>query len=136
MKKKEKPGMQQVDIFLVISSRSPSRTKKAWYQYILICGRHRIEEKEDVQGVSGHRLLLMCAVAALKRMRLPSMITIHTDSHYLADNRLTDWEKSGWKRADGKELKNKDLWQQMSGLLKPHAVRFRLENMGLYKEGK
>lgn len=128
--------MQQVDIFLIISSRSPGKMRRAWYKYIMVCGKHRIEEKEEVQEVSGHRLLLMCAVAALKRMRLPSLITIHTDSHYLADNRLSDWEKAGWKRADGKNLRNADLWQQLSGLLSSHAVRFRVEDMSLYKYEK
>lgn len=133
---KEEKGMQQVDIFLIISSRSPGKMRRAWYKYIMVCGKHRIEEKEEVQEVSGHRLILMCAVAALKRMRLPSLITIHTDSHYLADNRLSDWEKAGWKRADGKNLRNADLWQQLADLLRPHAVRFRVEDMGLYKYEK
>lgn len=133
---KEEKGMQQVDIFLIISSRSPGKMRRAWYKYIMVCGKHMIEEKEEVQEVSGHRLMLMCAVAAMKRMRLPSLITIHTDSHYLADNRLSDWEKAGWKRADGKNLRNVDLWQQLSGLLSSHAVRFRVEDMSLYKYEK
>lgn len=136
MKEREKAGMQQVDIFLIISSRSPARLKRAWYKYILICGKHRIEKKEEVQNVSGHRLLLLCAVAALKRMRLPSLITIHTDSHYLVNNRLADWENAGWKRTNGEDLKNADLWQQLAGLLKLHAIRFRVEDMGLYKHEK
>ena len=49
MQEKER-GMQQVDIFLIISSRSPGKMRSAWYKYILICGRHRLEEKEDVRG--------------------------------------------------------------------------------------
>lgn len=125
--------MQKVDIFLVISSRSPGKTRRAWYKYILICGKHRLEEKEDVRNISGHRLLLMCAVAALKRMRLPSLITIHTDSHYLANNRLSDWEKAGWKRTNGEDLRNADLWKELGSLLKPHAIRYKVENMDPYK---
>ncbi len=125
--------MQKVDIFLTISSRSPGKTRKAWYKYILICGKHRLEEKEDVRDISGHRLLLTCAVAALKRMCLPSLITIHTDSHYLANNRLTEWEKAEWKRTNGEDLRNADLWKELRDLLKPHAIRYKLENMDPYK---
>lgn len=125
--------MQKVDIFLIISSRSPGKTRKAWYKYILISGKHRLEEKEDVRDISGHCLLLTCAVAALKRMRLPSLITIHTDSHYLANNRLTEWEKAGWKRTNGEDLRNADLWKELRDLLKPHAIRYKLENMDPYK---
>lgn len=135
MQEKER-GMQQVDIFLIISSRSPGKMRSAWYKYILICGRHRLEEKEEVRDISGHRLLLTCAVAALERMRLPSLITIHTDSHYLADNRLSEWEKAGWKKSNGEDLRNADLWQQLAGLLRSHAVRFRIEDMSLYKYDK
>lgn len=133
---KEEKGMQQVDIFLIISSRSPGKMRRAWYKYIMVCGKHMIEEKEEVQEVSGHRLMLMCAVAAMKRMRLPSLITIHTDSHYLADNRLSEWEKAGWKKSNGEDLRNADLWQQLAGLLRSHAVRFRIEDMSLYKYDK
>lgn len=125
--------MQKVDIFLMISSRSPGKTRRAWYKYILICGKHRLEEKEDVRNVSGHRLLLMCAVAALKRMILPSLITIHTDSYYLANNRLTEWEKAGWKKSNGKDLRNADLWKELRDLLNPHAVRYKVESMEMYK---
>ena len=33
---KEEKGMQQVDIFLIISSRSPGKMRRAWYKYIMV----------------------------------------------------------------------------------------------------
>lgn len=122
----------QVDIFLIISSRSPGKTKKAWYKYILVCNGRSLEDKGELKETTGHRLLLTCAIEALKRMTKPSMITIHTDCRYLINNHMQEWKDAGWKRPGG-ELKNADLWQQLYALQKSHAVRYHFENMDKYR---
>ncbi len=139
--------MKEVSIFIVTSTRSPGKTRKAWYRYILVCEGasrekkvqvtsttgHRAsrEKKVQVTSTTGHRLVLECVVAALKRMTRPAMITFWTDCHYFANGqrRLAVWKENGWKRPDGKEVRNLDLWQQIEELLRPHAVSFRVENM-------
>lgn len=118
----------QVDIFLVISSRTPGKQKKAGYKYILVCNGRTLEGSGELKDTTGHRLLLTCAIEALKRMTRPSMITIHTDCRYLINNKMQEWKDAGWKRQGG-ELKNADLWQQLYNLQKPHAVRYHFENM-------
>ena len=55
----------------------------------------------------------------------PAMITLHGQTVIdLADGqrRLAVWKENGWKRSDGKEVRNLDLWQQIEELLRPHAV--------------
>lgn len=122
----------QVDIFLVISSRTPGKQKKAGYKYILVCNGHTLEGNGELKDTTGHRLVMTCAIEALKRMTKPSMITIHTDCRYLINNHLQEWKDAGWKR-NGGELKNADLWQQLYELQKPHAVRYHYENMDKYR---
>lgn len=127
--------MKEVSIFIVTSTRSPGKTRKAWYRYILVCEGASREKKIQVTSTTGHRLVLECVVAALKRMTRPAMITFWTDCHYFANGqrRLAVWKENGWKRPDGKEVRNLDLWQQIEELLRPHAVSFRVENMERYK---
>lgn len=127
--------MKEVSIFIVTSTRSPGKTRKAWYRYILVCEGASREKKVQVTSTTGHRLVLECVVAALKRMTRPAMITFWTDCHYFANGqrRLAVWKENGWKRPDGKEVRNLDLWQQIEALLRPHAVSFRVENMERYK---
>lgn len=127
--------MKEVSIFIVTSTRSPGKTRKAWYRYILVCEGASREKKVQVTSTTGHRLVLECVVAALKRMTRPAMITFWTDCHYFANGqrRLAVWKENGWKRPDGKEVRNLDLWQQIEELLRPHAVSFRVENMERYK---
>lgn len=122
----------QVDIFLVISSRTPGKQKKAGYKYILVCNGHTLEGNGELKDTTGHRLVMTCAIEALKRMTKPSMITIHTDCRYLINNKMKEWKDAGWKRQGG-ELKNADLWQQLYELQKPHAVRYNFENMDKYR---
>ena len=45
-----------------------------------------------------------------------------------------DWKSEGWKRGNGQELKNADLWQQLERLLQPYAVRFKVESMLPYSK--
>lgn len=122
----------QVDIFLVISSRTPGKTKKADYKYILVCNGRSVEGTGELTDTTGHRLVMTCAIEALKRMTKPSMITIHTDCRYLLNNKMQEWKEAGWRRQGG-ELKNADLWQQLYDLQKQHAVRYHYENMDKYR---
>ena len=129
--------MQQVDIFLVTSSHAP-KLKKAWYRYILVCQGKTLEKRIEVQDVTGHQLVMECAVAALQRMIRPAVITIHTDGYYLANGhgKMAGWKTAGWKRENGQALKNVDLWEALEKVLQPHAVRFKVESMLPYsKEG-
>lgn len=127
--------MKQVDIFIITSTRSPGKTRRAWYRYMMYCDNSHIDKKEQVLATTGHRLVLECAVAALKRMTRPAMITFWTDCQYFANGqrRITEWKNNGWKRSDGKKLRNLDLWQEIEELLRPHAVSFKMENMEIYK---
>ena len=121
----------QVDIFLITSSHSPGKTKKAWYRYILVCGGRSVTGKGELTATTGHRLVLTCAIEALRRMTRPSMVTVHTDCRYLISNHMAEWAAAGWKRPGG-ELKNADLWEELYGLQKNHAVRYHFENMDKY----
>ena len=127
--------MQQVDIFLVTSSHAP-KLKKAWYRYILVCQGKTLEKRREVQDVTGHQLVMECAVAALQRMIRPAVITIHTDSYYLANGhgKMAGWKSAGWKRENGQALKNVDLWKDLEKALQPHAVRFKVESMLPYSK--
>lgn len=127
--------MQQVDIFLITSSHAP-KLKKAWYRYILVCQGKTLEKRSEIQDVTGHQLVMECAVAALQRMIRPAVITIHTDSHYLANGhgKMAGWKSAGWKRENGQALKNMDLWKDLEKVLQPHAVRFKVESMLPYSK--
>lgn len=80
--------------------------------------------------VDGHhptnqRAELTAAIEALKAIKKPAQVDLHTDSTYVVDGiseRLAKWKAQGWKTADKKPVKNIDLWQALDVLLDRHSV--------------
>lgn len=111
------------------------KIKKGKYTYIIFSkdfpksARNPSSASAEVEETTGNRLALLCLVAALQRLRRPSLITIHTDNRYLQNGyqSLPAWKENGWTRPGNKELRNVDLWQQVDKLLSGHAVRFKIE---------
>lgn len=120
--------MDEVTITLRISSKSIGRLKAGRYSYELSCRGQTVEGSGEEKDTTGHRLVMACLVAALRRMRKPSQITVRTDSGYLAGchGKLAQWADDGWMKS-GKEIPNKDLWEEILTLTKIHAVRFALD---------
>ena len=61
----------------------------------------------------------------LKSLELGCRVTLYTDSQYLRDG-ITKWmaarRRCGWKTKDRKEVKNRDLWEQLAAECDRHAV--------------
>ena len=74
---------------------------------------------------TNNRMELTAAIAALEALDRPSAITVVTDSAYLRDGVsrwIHGWKKNGWRTADGKPVKNEDLWRRLDVAAAPHAV--------------
>jgi ribonuclease HI len=88
------------------------------------------EERELSGGeaeTTNNRMELMAAISALEALKRPSAIRIVTDSKYVLDG-LTKWIKGwkarGWKTADGKPVKNQDLWLRLDAATQAHKVQW------------
>lgn len=53
---------------------------------------------------------------------------VHSDSTYVVNafqqGWLANWQRKGWKTADGKPVENQDLWRLMAIVVKKHQVEF------------
>ena len=71
---------------------------------------------------------LMGPIMALKKIRFKSDVTIFTDSTYVK-NGITEWikkwEKNGWKNANKKPVKNKDLWVKLKELCQKNQITWK-----------
>jgi ribonuclease HI len=70
---------------------------------------------------------LQAAISALKALREPSRVELHTDSSYLKQGItewLPNWVERGWRRSDRKPVLNADLWRQLHRLTQKHSVRW------------
>lgn len=102
-----------------------------WGAVLLYPGR-RLEISGGERATTNNRMELQAAIEALRALRRPSDVDLHTDSTYVR-NGITQWIASwkalGWKRRSGKRLlpvKNEDLWRTLDQLVNHtgHTVRF------------
>jgi ribonuclease HI len=66
---------------------------------------------------TNNRMELMAVIAGLRALPAPARVCVHIDSTYVMKNfkeRLERWQGNGWRTADGKPVKNQDLWEQLS----------------------
>ena len=91
-----------------------------------------LEEDKNQKNISGNekdttnnRMELMAPIMALKKIKTNSEVVIYTDSKYVK-NGITEWiknwEKNGWKSANKKPVKNKDLWIKLDNLCKDNKI--------------
>jgi ribonuclease HI len=93
--------------------------------------RHGEHEKELAGGepdTTNNRMELLAAIRALEALREPCRVVLHTDSQYVQkgiSEWIGGWQRRGWKTADGKPVKNDDLWRALLVAQKPHKVDWR-----------
>jgi len=94
---------------------------------ILIAGPYRRELSGYEPSTTNNRMEIMAAIEALRALRGPSEVDLHTDSQYLRNGMSTwleRWKRNGWRTADRKPVKNDDLWRALDVLAQTHAVRW------------
>jgi ribonuclease HI len=94
---------------------------------LLVYGTHRKELHGGEAQTTNNRMELQAVIEALKSLKRASPIRIHTDSQYVhkgISEWLSGWKRKGWKTADGKPVKNQDLWQELDALSSQHQVKW------------
>ncbi|MEQ1934438.1 MAG: ribonuclease H, partial [Fimbriimonadaceae bacterium] len=76
------------------------------------------------QPTTNQRMELIAAIEGLRPAAHPSTgLIVRSDSQYLVlgmRDYLGNWVGNDWRRADGKPVKNRDLWEQLSALSSRH----------------
>lgn len=79
------------------------------------------------RDTTNNRMELMAAIKTLQSLKKACEIKIFTDSKYLQNgikSWLANWKANGWKTAAKKDVKNKDLWQELDILTQKHQVNW------------
>lgn len=91
-------------------------------------GNHRRELSGAEANTTNNRMELMGAMAALRALRRPSEVVMHTDSRYLRDafehGWLRKWQRNGWVTTNRQAVLNRDLWEELLVLTEEHTVRW------------
>jgi ribonuclease HI len=95
---------------------------------ILIWGDKRKELKGGEPSTTNNRMELMAAIQALEALNRPCKIELHTDSQYVQKGIhewIHGWKRRGWRTAEGKPVKNEDLWKRLDAARLRHEVVWR-----------
>ena len=92
---------------------------KGGWAAIIINDSGRIEIKGSKENTTNNQMELTAPIMALKKIPRGSKVQIFTDSKYVKSGItewIHNWKKNGWKTADKKEVKNKNLWTKLDDL--------------------
>lgn len=98
------------------------------YGGILMYGDVKREYSGGELSTTNNRMEVMAVIIGLKKLKYPCIVEVYSDSAYtvnaFANGWIYAWKNSGWKKADGKEVLNVDLWEELYNLTKVHEVSF------------
>ena len=77
---------------------------------------------------TNNRMELTAAIQALRALKRPCLVDLHTDSTYLRNafekGWLAKWRKNGWRNSQKQPVPNRDLWEELWALTQIHRVRW------------
>ena len=101
---------------------------QAGWAAVLIYGKHKKEISGGSKETTNNIMELTAILEALKALKTECEVELYSDSAYSVNafnqGWIYNWIKKGWKTADGKEVKNKEIWQEIYNLTKKHKVNF------------
>lgn len=120
----EKQTPQPPVITIYTDGSSRGNPGPGGFGIVLMSGQHRKDVACGFRRTTNNRMELLGVITALEMLKIPnSIVTIYTDSKYVADAINQNW-LSGWIKKNFKNVKNPDLWVRFLRIYKQHKVRF------------
>ena len=90
------------------------------------------DAKKEISGgeknTTNNIMELTAVVEGLKLLKYPCEVDLYSDSAYVVNafnqGWIYNWKKNNWKTADKKDVKNKEIWQELYELTRTHKVTF------------
>ncbi|ARQ79207.1 ribonuclease HI [Oxalobacter formigenes] len=94
----------------------------------MIAGGHEKELFGGDADTTNNRMELMAVIEALRALKRPCKVVLHTDSQYVQkgiSEWIHKWKARGWRTADKKLVKNVDLWMELDQARAQHDIDWR-----------
>lgn len=76
---------------------------------------------------TNNRMELTAVIRGLAALKEPCKVSVYSDSAYVvnavANDWLSDWKRRNWHTASRSEVKNVELWEELTSLLAVHTVK-------------
>ncbi len=78
---------------------------------------------------TNNRMELTAVLEALKALKEPCSVTVHTDSAYIHNafekGWINKWLVNGWKNASKQPVENQDIWKAILQAARDHRVSYK-----------
>lgn len=99
---------------------------KGGWGAVLIYGDIEKQISGASENTTNNQMELTAPIEALKLLKRPCKVTLYSDSAYLINGFtqgwIYNWQRNGWKTADKKDVKNKELWVQIYEFTQKHQI--------------
>lgn len=128
--KKVYPQAESTDIVIYTDGSSLNNPGPGGYGVVILEAGREKELSGGYRLTTNNRMEMMAAIVALRRLETGTKpIKLYSDSSYLVNgiNKgwVKKWQLNGWKKSDGKDVLNIDLWQELIKLTVKSNVEFR-----------
>lgn len=97
------------------------------YGVILRYGDKSLELSGFAPHTTNNRMELTGVIEGLRRLKKPYRVKVFTDSSYVVKG-MTEWVKGWirkkWMNSQKKPVMNRDLWEELLDLSRPHTVQW------------
>lgn len=108
---------------------SPNPNGNGGYGVVMLFGEHRKEISGAIPNTTNNRMELTAAIEALKLLKKPCQVILHTDSQYVcqAFNQkwIKNWKRNGWLTRNKTPVLNKDLWEILDVQASLHEITWK-----------
>ncbi len=88
----------------------------------------RVKELSGAEAMTtNNRMELLAVIHALEALKRATPARIYTDSQYVRlgiTEWVSNWKQRGWRTADRKDVKNRDLWERLDALAAQHDLEW------------
>lgn len=122
-------GEQQKEIVVYTDGACSKNPGPGGWAAVLKFGEHVKEISGGAPQTTNQRMEIQSVAEALKTLKEPCQVTIHSDSAYVVNcfkqKWYVNWQKNGWRNSKGDAVQNRDLWEMLLEAMKPHRVAFK-----------
>lgn len=101
---------------------------KGGWGAVLIFGEIEKQISGACPNTTNNQMELTGPIEALKLLKRPCKVKLYSDSAYLINafekGWIYNWQKNGWKTADKKDVKNRDLWEKIYDFTIVHQIEW------------
>jgi len=118
-------NVKKVDVEIYTDGACRGNPGPGGWAALLRTGKNELMVNGAEPDSTNNRMELRAAIEGLATLKRSSVVSITTDSQYVKQGVLSwveKWKLNGWQTASRKDVKNKDLWQELDELNNMHEV--------------